>query len=274
MNSWRPDTSEAIDDVDDITPPDWAYQVSAVLGANLGVPAEDILFASLDGEGNIVRKEENQPQAPPTSCPPMSGKMRNQFQARKTVQEALADCGDDEELRKAVKLAVECEEYKAGKAVPSELLAALSETGGGRSQSKCRFPGCGKPSVRTDRAKEHARVHIGNHPYSCTRVQADGKIGCGATFLRKHDRNRHDNGADILLCDDCGAKIQGKGREYNLQRHKTNYCPVRKATTTKESVAKSPDVQKKSQVNAKSLGLDTSQGHAPVPSTSALPMGE
>ena len=80
-------------------------------------------------------------------------------------------------------------------------------------------------SVRTDRAKEHARVHIGNHPYACERTQADGRIGwyviprsfpcaalqpvlmnarspsSGATFLRKHDRNRHNAGADLLTCD-------------------------------------------------------------------------
>jgi hypothetical protein len=32
-------------------------------------------------------------------------------------------------------------------------------------------------SVRTDRAKEHARVHIGNHPYACERIQGDGRVG-------------------------------------------------------------------------------------------------
>ena len=175
LNMWKADASEGIDE--DMSSPDWAYQVSAVLGATLSIPQEDIMFADIDGEGHLLHKDNALPQGPPTSCPPMSGKMRNQFSARKTIEEALADCGDDAELRKAVKLAVECPEYKAGKAVPSELLAALSDTGGGRSQSKCRFPGCGKPSVRTDRAKEHARVHIGNHPYSCTRIQADGKFG-------------------------------------------------------------------------------------------------
>lgn len=63
------------------------------------------------------------------------------------------------------------------KAVPAQYLTPLTETVGLRAQSRCRFPGCGKMSVRTDRAKEHARVHIGNHPYSCERIQADGRIG-------------------------------------------------------------------------------------------------
>jgi hypothetical protein len=31
-----------------------------------------------------------------------------------------------------------------------------------------------------------------------------------------------------------GANIQGKGREYNLQRHKSNYCAVRKAAKQNE----------------------------------------
>lgn len=31
-----------------------------------------------------------------------------------------------------------------------------------------------------------------------------------------------------------GASIQGKGREYNLQRHKSNYCSARKAAKQNE----------------------------------------
>ena len=107
----------------------------------------------------------------------MTGKIKNQYSARKTVTEALADCGDDEVLRKCVIAATECEEYKAGKSVPPELLQALCEVSGGRSQTRCRFPGCGRVNVRTDRAKEHARVHIGNHPFKCTKIQADESIG-------------------------------------------------------------------------------------------------
>lgn len=173
-----------------------------------------------------------------SNCPPMTGKMRNQYMARKTVEEALADCGDDEALKKCVIAATESEEYKAGKAVPADLLAALCEISGARSHSKCRFPNCNKLNVRTDRAKEHARAHIGNHPYPCTKIQANDTIGCGVTFLRKHDRNRHNAGAEVLTCEDCGASIQGKGREYNLQRHKTNYCQVRKALKQREQVEK------------------------------------
>lgn len=126
---------------------------------------------------NVIRKKKDQQKPPPTSCPPMTGKIRNQYAQRKSIKEAMDDCGDDAVLRAHVKRAVECEEYKAGKAVPPELLAPLCEVVGVRSQSKCRFPSCGKMSVRTDRAKEHARVHIGNHPYKCQRPQADGSIG-------------------------------------------------------------------------------------------------
>lgn len=112
-----------------------------------------------------------------SNCPPPTGKMRNQQHARKSVQEALNDCGDDEVLKKCVISATDSEEYKAGKAVPADLLTALCEVVGVRSHSKCRFPNCGKVSVRTDRAKEHARSHIGNHPFACTKPQADDKIG-------------------------------------------------------------------------------------------------
>ncbi|KAG8812509.1 hypothetical protein FRC18_002905 [Serendipita sp. 400] len=206
-----------------------------------------------------------------TSCPPMSGKIRNQYQARKSIQEALADCGDDQELKKAVLAATDCPEYKAGTAVPTDLLAALADVVGIRSQSKCRFPSCGKLSVRTDRAKEHARAHIGNHPYKCSRPQADGKIGCGATFLRKHDRNRHDNGADILTCGDCGASIQGKGREYNLQRHKANYCPVKKQA--KQTEGSTSSVIPNSQLDPQLLSLSMGQVHGPIPGSSTMSIG-
>ena len=112
-----------------------------------------------------------------SNCPPMTGKMRNQYMARKTPEEALSDCGDDEALKKCVMAATQSEEYIAGKAVPADLLTALCDVVGVRSNSKCRFPGCGKVSVRTDRAKEHARAHIGNHPFPCTKIQADNSIG-------------------------------------------------------------------------------------------------
>ena len=69
------------------------------------------------------------------------------------------------------------------KAVPAQYLTPLTETVGLRAQSRCRFPGCGKMSVRTDRAKEHARVHIGNHPYACERIQADGRVGWYVVLL-------------------------------------------------------------------------------------------
>lgn len=58
----------------------------------------------------------------------MAGKIRNQLNARKTVQEALNDCGDNEDLRVAVRKCVECEEYKAGKAVPAEVSASSFST--------------------------------------------------------------------------------------------------------------------------------------------------
>lgn len=35
--------------------------------------------------------------------------------------------------------------------------------------------------------------------------------------------------ADTPFLSRSGANIQGKGREYNLQRHRSNYCPVIKA---------------------------------------------
>lgn len=89
-------------------------------------------------------------------------------------------------------------------------------------------------------------------------------VNSGATFLRKHDRNRHNNGSDTLTCEDwcvfflslfdppllsffvllcshnpmfSGANIQGKGREYNLQRHRSNYCHVRKAAKQNEQAS-------------------------------------
>lgn len=140
-----------------------------------------------DAATSPTRKKNDQTQnSPPTSCPPITGKIRNQYSQRKTVKEALDDCGDDAVLRAHVKRAIYSDEYKSGKAVPPELLAPLSEVVGVRSQSKCRFPTCGKMSVRTDRAKEHARVHIGNHPYKCQRVQADGVIGWCVYYLCSH----------------------------------------------------------------------------------------
>jgi hypothetical protein len=112
-----------------------------------------------------------------TDCPPQTGKIKNQYSARKSVAGALKDCGDDEALKKCVIAATDCQEYKEGKSVPAELLTALCEVVGVRSHSRCRFPRCGKVNVRTDRAKEHARVHIGNHPFSCTKIQKDERVG-------------------------------------------------------------------------------------------------
>jgi hypothetical protein len=47
-----------------------------------------------------------------TSCPQPTGKIKNQLQARKSVQQALADCGDDQALKHAVIAAVNCDEYR------------------------------------------------------------------------------------------------------------------------------------------------------------------
>ncbi|KAG8805828.1 hypothetical protein FRC17_005309 [Serendipita sp. 399] len=264
-------SDDGIDDDDVVNQRHWEYSVAA-LEAALGHAEPPALFPPLNSTTEEMTStiQSSLGTSSRTSCPPMSGKIRNQYQARKTIQEALADCGDDMELRKAVITATECPEYKAGHAVPTDLLAALADVVGIRSQSKCKFPGCGKLSVRTDRAKEHARAHIGNHPFKCTRPQADGTLGCGATFLRKHDRNRHDNGADILTCGDCGASIQGKGREYNLQRHKANYCLVRKQAKQAEGATSS--AVSNSQLDPQLLNIAMSQVHGPVPATSALPM--
>jgi hypothetical protein len=147
---------------------------------------------------NLEGTEKDKDKPAHTNCPPMTGKIRNQLSARKSIQEALNDCGDDENLRACVRAATDCEEYKAGKAVPAELLSALSEVVGVRSQSKCRFPGCGKLSVRTDRAKEHARVHIGNHPYRCQRTQADGTIGWYGSFTITYLTAMHEHIADTF----------------------------------------------------------------------------
>lgn len=49
---------------------------------------------------------------PRTSCPQPTGKIKNQLQARKSIAQALADCGDDQALKHAVLAAVNCEEYR------------------------------------------------------------------------------------------------------------------------------------------------------------------
>jgi hypothetical protein len=54
----------------------------------------------------------NSGNIPRTSCPQPTGKIKNQLQARKTVAQALADCGDDQALKHAVVAAVNCEEYR------------------------------------------------------------------------------------------------------------------------------------------------------------------
>lgn len=54
----------------------------------------------------------NSGNLPRTSCPQPTGKIKNQLQARKTIAQALADCGDDQALRHAVLAAVNCEEYR------------------------------------------------------------------------------------------------------------------------------------------------------------------
>lgn len=252
-------------------------QAAATLAAIAHLPGSSSLLlpnpnASASGSGSTPPHQNNASASAiaisssnaHSSCPPPTGKIRNQYNLRKSVQEALDDCLTDDALRQVVLKCVECSEYREGKAVPGGLLIALFETVGVRSQTRCRFPACGKMNVRTDRAKEHARSHIGNHPFPCTRIQVDGAVGwcvlplsfwdrdgslmfvsSGATFLRKHDRNRHDSGADLLTCEawcvgrlstilstylysSSGAHIQGKGREYNLQRHRLNYCPVSK----------------------------------------------
>jgi hypothetical protein len=55
---------------------------------------------------------QNSGNSPRTSCPQPTGKIKNQLQARKSVAQALADCGDDQALKHAVLAAVNCEEYR------------------------------------------------------------------------------------------------------------------------------------------------------------------
>jgi len=55
---------------------------------------------------------QNSGNLPRTSCPQPTGKIKNQLQARKSVAQALADCGDDQALKHAVLAAVNCEEYR------------------------------------------------------------------------------------------------------------------------------------------------------------------
>ena len=55
---------------------------------------------------------QNAGNLPRTSCPQPTGKIKNQLQARKSIAQALADCGDDQALKHAVLAAVNCEEYR------------------------------------------------------------------------------------------------------------------------------------------------------------------
>ena len=55
---------------------------------------------------------QNTGNLPRTSCPQPTGKIKNQLQARKSIAQALADCGDDQALKHAVLAAVNCEEYR------------------------------------------------------------------------------------------------------------------------------------------------------------------
>jgi hypothetical protein len=50
-----------------------------------------------------------------------TGKVKHQFSARKTLQEAIRDCGDDESLKTAVRACFDSEEYKQGRTVPSDV---------------------------------------------------------------------------------------------------------------------------------------------------------
>ena len=84
-------------------------------------------------------------------------------------------------LKQSVRAATECKEYGDGKAIPTELLAALFKEGNenGVLWFICLFPNCQKKTAhrRLDRAKEHAQVHIGNYPFTCMRIQAGGEVG-------------------------------------------------------------------------------------------------
>jgi len=59
-----------------------------------------------------VQMLQNSANIPRTSCPQPTGKIKNQLQARKSIAQALADCGDDQALKHAVLAAVNCEEYR------------------------------------------------------------------------------------------------------------------------------------------------------------------
>ncbi|KAJ3022038.1 hypothetical protein HKX48_007193 [Thoreauomyces humboldtii] len=78
----------------------------------------------------------------------------------------------------------------------------------------CTFPDCTKTFTRSYNLKSHSLLHTGIKPFACA--------GCPATFLRKHDRDRHFNslhgGASgrRFKCELCGA---GFARADALRRH-------------------------------------------------------
>ncbi|KAI8905741.1 hypothetical protein DFJ77DRAFT_478831 [Powellomyces hirtus] len=78
----------------------------------------------------------------------------------------------------------------------------------------CTFPDCTKTFTRSYNLKSHSLLHTGIKPFACS--------ACSATFLRKHDRDRHFNslhgGASgrRFKCDLCGA---GFARADALRRH-------------------------------------------------------
>lgn len=80
---------------------------SSLTGVTASSPATPSTPVQLDQQ--MLQNAGNLPR---TSCPQPTGKIKNQLQARKTVAQALADCGDDQALKHVVLVAVNCEEYK------------------------------------------------------------------------------------------------------------------------------------------------------------------
>ncbi|CAG8746965.1 3871_t:CDS:1, partial [Acaulospora colombiana] len=122
-------SSQGVDADDVILEPiaSWGELQSLGMGMFEDSPTPSVIATPLTTRRDLEEKEKEKDKSIHTNCPPMTGKIRNQLSARKSIQEALNDCGDDENLRACVRAATECEEYKVGKAVPAELLSALSE---------------------------------------------------------------------------------------------------------------------------------------------------
>jgi len=80
---------------------------SSLTGVTTSSPATSSTPVQLDHQ--MLQNSGNLPR---TSCPQPTGKIKNQLQARKSIAQALADCGDDQALKHAVLTAVNCEEYR------------------------------------------------------------------------------------------------------------------------------------------------------------------